>query len=144
MFFAKLARSLSVRRGGGQMFSFSRMQQRGVAAEVKIQRGLDGWARISLHQKELHPFWLRERCTSSQSVQKSTKQPLHEHHSLPANLTIAKANVENTSLRVTFSDGLTSTYPISALWNEVNDFESETDSDNLKKKRGNMGLPNLV
>ena len=127
MSFAKLARSLSVRRGGGKMFGSSRVQQRGVATEVKIQHGLDGSAHVSLGQKELHPLWLRERCTSSQSVQDSTKQPLHEHHSLPANLTITKANVvQKTSLSVTFSDGLTSTYPISTLWNEANDFQSET------------------
>ncbi len=120
------------------MFGSSRVQQRGVATEVKIQHGLDGSAHVSLGQKELHPLWLRERCTSSQSVQDSTKQPLHEHHSLPANLTITKANVvQKTSLSVTFSDGLTSTYPISTLWNEANDFQSET----IQFKKHNFPSP---
>jgi len=106
-------------------FGLCQKLQRGFATGVKITPQTGGGRLICIDEKELHPLWLRERSISPQSVQMETKQPLHEHHNIPEDLKVTEAAFEDTmSLRVTFSDGLTSTYMVDRLRNEINTFHS--------------------
>ena len=135
MQFTKLVRPRAFRRRRQKILSFF---QRGVATEVEIRQGKNDSVQVFFGNQELHPLWLRERCTSPESVQESTKQPLHEYYSLPLDLNVTRASiVGNTTLNVTFSDGLTSTYYVKNLRNEIHDIQSET----IQFKNNNFPTP---
>mmetsp|Transcript_2302 Transcript_2302/g.4799 ORF Transcript_2302/g.4799 Transcript_2302/m.4799 type:complete len:485 (+) Transcript_2302:70-1524(+) len=79
---------------------------------------------------ELHPVWLRERCSSPASVQWETVQPLHQPHEIADGLEIVEAKLRNagggraSQLQVLFSDGHNSIFDGDALEAEAEDFSS--------------------
>ena len=83
------------------------------------------WA--SGESKTLASGWLRERCLSAETVQPDTKQPLIAYHDLPASaLHVNSAQLTDLgdTLHVFFADGHRSTYDMSRLLSELDDYET--------------------
>ncbi len=74
--------------------------------------------RLGESEIELPPLWLRERCTESSELDAVTGQRLFDPHLLPLDLHITAADVADSHVRVTFSDGHTATFdPLQLLTN---------------------------
>lgn len=87
---------------------------------------------------QLNPFWLRERCQSSDMVDPSTKQPVYNPHDFRSCLTMTAASVlpESNELEVSFVDGHTSNFDLNRLEAELMNFSEspiQVDSYNRPK-----------
>lgn len=77
---------------------------------------------------ELHPLWLRERCSGPLSVQWETVQPLGQPIDLCSDLTISRASIRpggggwTPQLKVEFSDGHVSVFCANHLEKETREF----------------------
>ena len=78
--------------------------------------------------KSAHPLWLRERCTESWYVDRSTFQPLYNLHKEKVNLTVTDIAQmrDDAKLVITFSDGKACRYVKALLEAELNDAEFST------------------
>ena len=80
---------------------------------------------ITIGDRVLHPLWLRERSTSSKSVQKVTKQPIFQPHEIDIDIKIDNADIVNDDiLYVKFSDGYTTAFNIKKLIREIESFNN--------------------
>jgi gamma-butyrobetaine dioxygenase len=70
-------------------------------------------------EKELHTFWLRERCTESFYLDQSTLQPLYDIHQEDGDLHVTQATTSSDSLFVSFSDDTNCTIPMDRVEAEV-------------------------
>ena len=106
---------------------------------------------ITIGDRVLHPLWLRERSTSSKSVQKVTKQPIFQPHEIDIDIKIDNADIVNDDiLYVKFSDGYTTAFNIKKLIREkdyldkilINGQEKANDfaSKKLKKMHDIIGF----
>jgi len=83
---------------------------------------------VTSNGTELHPVWLRERCSGPSSVQWETGQPLHQPTDLPVDLTVRNASIRqggggwSGQLKIEFSDGHTSVFDEVLLEREAQDF----------------------
>ena len=68
---------------------------------------------------ELHPLWLRERCSGKAFLDPQNLQRLYDPNALPDSLVINKALLcDSKTLKIVFSDGCTSHYAIRDILNE--------------------------
>jgi gamma-butyrobetaine dioxygenase len=64
----------------------------------------------------LSPLWLRERCQDKEYLDSQTQQRLFDPHALDPNIQVLSAEqVDDTRVRVEFSDGYAGDYSISAI-----------------------------
>ena len=103
--------------------------------EVSIEAASEGatGVHVALDGLQLHPMWLRERCTAvntnktskleSGSVQGGTMQPLWQPHEFRSNMTVTAAETYNMGgsvwLACTFSDGHKSLFDVASITREV-------------------------
>eukprot|EP00930_Biecheleria_cincta_P100074 TRINITY_DN9168_c0_g1_i1.p1 TRINITY_DN9168_c0_g1~~TRINITY_DN9168_c0_g1_i1.p1 ORF type:complete len:420 (+),score=62.25 TRINITY_DN9168_c0_g1_i1:23-1282(+) len=92
---------------------------------------------------ELHPLWLRERCSGPFSVQWETVQPLGQPSDLCSDLSIRHASIRpggggsNPQLKVEFSDGHISVFDAAHLDRETKEFYE------VGVQQADLGLPPL-
>lgn len=70
-------------------------------------------------RRPLPPLWLRERMREAEFCDPTTGQRLFNPHELPPDLAIATAVLEDGLLRVTFRDGVSSSYALGDLQREA-------------------------
>ncbi len=81
-------------------------------------------------QKEIHPFWLRERVNGDTFVDKITNQRLFDPTQIHVNVEIDNINLSNDTLEVTFKDG---TYTKLLTQNIIKEFSNIDEIKNIKK-----------
>ena len=59
-------------------------------------------------QKEIHPFWLRERVDSEEFLDKGTQQRLFDPTTLDSEISINTASINEKFLEINFNDGVKS------------------------------------
>ena len=75
---------------------------------------------------EIHPLWLRERANNNDLVDQLTEQRTYDPTTLNEKIIIKKVNINNNNLDIEFSDGISATYNVTDLCNEL-------DTKNLKE-----------
>ena len=92
-------------------------------------------------KKEIHPFWLRERVSGDEFLDKKTQQRLFDPTTLNNNISIKKANISNNLLEIDFNDGVNSKLDIEKL---LQDFSSEDVVINsIEKIKWNSTFKNI-
>tara|TARA_B100000131_G_scaffold203381_1_gene195303 strand:- start:366 stop:1466 length:1101 start_codon:yes stop_codon:yes gene_type:complete len=91
-------------------------------------------------KKEIHPFWLRERVTGENFVDKGTQQRLFDPTELKENIMINEANISNDFLEVSFNDGIKTKLTIKSILKE---FSSDNDLKFIKKIKWDSSLKNF-
>ena len=76
---------------------------------------------------EIHPLWLRERANTKELVDQLTEQRVYDPSTLSNSIKIKKANINEDSLNVEFSDGILSKFKVSDLCKEL-------DTEKMKKE----------
>ena len=66
-------------------------------------------------QKEIHPFWLRERVDGEQYLDKGTQQRLFDPTTLDSEISINTASINEKFLEINFNDGVKSKLNIDKL-----------------------------
>ena len=66
-------------------------------------------------QKEIHPFWLRERVDGEQYLDKGTQQRLFDPTTLDSEISINTASINKKFLEINFNDGVKSKLNIDKL-----------------------------
>ena len=77
---------------------------------------------------EIHPFWLRERAKAKNLIDKNTEQRLYDPSDLNHRIKIKKTSMDKNSLKVEFSDGVTSNYKVKELIYELKGEEPYKDT----------------
>ncbi len=75
-------------------------------------------------KKEIHPFWLRERVNSKNSLDQKTQQRLFDPTMLKNSSEISKVNISDKFLEVNFKDGA---YAKLVIENILKEFEKENE-----------------
>ena len=65
--------------------------------------------------QEIHPFWLRERVSGEEFIDKSNHQRLFDPNSLDPEIRIEKAQIKEDTLELNFNDGVKSKLNIDKL-----------------------------
>jgi gamma-butyrobetaine dioxygenase len=89
---------------------------------------------------EIHPIWLRERVREKKFLDKDSDQRLFDPSFLE-NIIIKNAHINNDSLEITFSDGVTSKFQINRLTSEF--LDSENLLNTVKPKMWNSSFQNI-
>ena len=91
-------------------------------------------------EKEIHPFWLRERVIGDTFVDKRTQQRLFDPTKLKENIHIDKLNLSNNFLEITFNDGITTKLEIQKILKELS---NKDDVKNINKIEWDSSLSNF-
>ena len=75
-------------------------------------------------EKEIHPFWLRERVNSENFLDQKTQQRLFDPTMLKNNSEISKVNISDKFLEVSFKDGA---YAKLVIENILKEFEKDNE-----------------
>ena len=81
-------------------------------------------------EKEIHPFWLRERVNGEGFVDKTTKQRLFDPTELQENVEIKNLDLSDQFLEVSFNDGVKTKLTIDSILRE---FSNTNDVKNIEK-----------
>jgi len=84
---------------------------------------------VSLYNKniEIHPLWLRERVNNKNLFDHLTEQRTYDPSTINNTIEIKNANLDEDSLNVEFSDGISSKFKVADLYNEL-------DTDTMMKR----------
>ena len=88
-------------------------------------------------KKEIHPFWLRERVSGDQFVDKGTKQRLFDPTELKNDIEISQLKLTENFLEVTFNDGIYTKITIGSILKE---FSVDSDIKSIKKVKWGSNL----
>ena len=81
-------------------------------------------------RKEIHPFWLRERVSGKEFIDKKTNQRLFDPTELIDNISINKSYLSKDFLEVTFNDGSYTKFSVQSILDE---FSKSNEIENIKK-----------
>ena len=71
------------------------------------------------NKKEIHPFWLRERVSEKEHLDKGTQQRLFDPSAMKHSVEIINAEIKGEYLKVKFNDGVDSKFEIKKLSDEL-------------------------
>ena len=91
-------------------------------------------------KKEIHPFWLRERVSGDNFVDKKTQQRLFDPTTLQGDIKINNLNLSNDHLEITFNDGA---YTKLAIQNILKEFSNTNEVKFINKIKWDSTLKNL-
>ncbi len=91
-------------------------------------------------EKEIHPFWLRERVNGEAFVDKGTKQRLFDPTELTKDIEIDKLNLSSKFLEITFNDG---TYAKLEIKNILSEFSNKNEIRYINKIEWDSSLDNF-
>ena len=91
-------------------------------------------------KKEIHPFWLRERVSGDNFVDKATKQRLFDPTELKENIQINSMSLSNDFLEITFDDGV---HTKLSIQNILKEFSNINDVKHIKKIKWDSSLKNF-
>ena len=92
-------------------------------------------------KQEIHPFWLRERVSEEQYLDKGTQQRLFDPTSLNTEISINKANINNKFLEINFNDGVNLKLNIDKLALEF--LNEDTAIKNIPRIKWDSSLTNI-
>ena len=69
-------------------------------------------------EKEIHPFWLRERVDGEEFLDKGTQQRLFDPSSMSSEVSIEKATISSGFLNIDFNDGVSTSINIDKIASE--------------------------
>ena len=91
--------------------------------------------------QEIHPFWLRERVSGEEFIDKSNHQRLFDPNSLDPEIRIEKAQIKEDTLELNFNDGVNSKLNIETI---IHEFSKEDDLvSSIKKIKWDSNLKNI-
>ena len=91
--------------------------------------------------QEIHPFWLRERVSGEEFIDKSNHQRLFDPNSLDPEIRIEKAQIKEDTLELNFNDGVNSKLNIETI---IHEFYKEDDLvSSIKKVKWDSNLKNI-
>ena len=88
-------------------------------------------------KKEIHPFWLRERISGDNFVDKGTQQRLFDPTKIQENIEIESINLLDNLLKVRFSDG---THAKFSIKNILKEFSNANDVKYIDKIKWNSSF----
>ena len=91
-------------------------------------------------KKEIHPFWLRERVSGDNFVDKKTQQRLFDPTKLRENIKIDNLTLSDDFLEIEFNDGI---HTKLAIQNILKEFSNINDVKNINKIKWDSTLKNL-
>ena len=89
-------------------------------------------------KQEIHPFWLRERVSEEQYLDKGTQQRLFDPSSMDFVIGINEANIDGDYLNVVFNDGVKSKFNINKITNELSLNQGDVVSIKKEKWKSNL------
>ena len=92
-------------------------------------------------KKEIHPFWLRERVSEEEFLDKGTQQRLFDPTFLDNEILIDKANISDKFLEIDFNDGVNSRLEIDKLALEFSN--EDTVLKSIPKIKWNSSLKEI-
>ena len=92
-------------------------------------------------KQEIHPFWLRERVSEEQYLDKGTQQRLFDPSSMDFVIDINEANIDGEYLNVVFNDGVKSKFDIKKITNELS--LNQGDVVSIKKEKWKSSLKEI-
>jgi len=92
-------------------------------------------------KKEIHPFWLRERVSGEEFLDKGTQQRLFDPTFLDNEISIDKANITDKFLEIDFNDGVNSKLEIDKLALEF--FNEDTVLKSIPKIKWDSSLKEI-
>ncbi len=83
-------------------------------------------------KKEIHPFWLRERVSGEDFVDKSTQQRLFDPAELNENIKIKDLNLSDEILEVSFNDGVKTKLTVHNILKELSSIDEVKFIEKIK------------
>ena len=83
-------------------------------------------------RKEIHPFWLRERATEENFVDKSTQQRLFDPTELKKDIQIKELNLSDKFLEILFNDGIKTKLEIKNILKEFSNLDYISSIEKIK------------
>ena len=91
-------------------------------------------------EKEIHPFWLRERIIGDAFVDKKTQQRLFDPTELKENIKIDNLNLSDNFLEITFNDGIKTKLEIQKILEELS---NKDEIKHIEKIKWDSSLSNF-
>ena len=91
-------------------------------------------------EKEIHPFWLRERVNGDIYVDKNTQQRLFDPTELKKDIEVDRLKLTNDFLEITFKDGAYTKIPVGSILQELS---NRNEVKHINKIKWDSTLKNL-